>query len=149
MRALEAAGVATEILAFAAGTRTSADAAAAIGCELAQIAKSIVFRAMASDRAVVVVTSGALRVDEKQVAAVIGEPVGKAGADFVRSRTGFAIGGVAPVGLPGEVDLLVDRSLLAIDPIWAAAGTPDTVFRLSAAELAGLPGARVASVCGG
>ncbi|HEY5763698.1 MAG TPA: YbaK/EbsC family protein [Rhodocyclaceae bacterium] len=65
-----------------------------MGCELAQIAKSIVFRATASDRAVVVVTSGALRVDEQQVAAVIGEPVGKAGADFVRSRTGFAIGGV-------------------------------------------------------
>jgi prolyl-tRNA editing enzyme YbaK/EbsC (Cys-tRNA(Pro) deacylase) len=101
---------------------------------------------MQSDRAVVVVTSGALRVDEARVSACIGEAVGKAGADFVRSHTGFAIGGVAPVGLPVEAVLLVDRSLLALDPVWAAAGTPSTVFRLASAALAALPGAQLASV---
>ena len=145
-RALAAAGIATEIVAFAAGTRTSADAAAAIGCELAQIAESIVFRATQSDRAVVVVTSCSLCVDEARVSACIGEEVGKAGADFVRDRTGFAIGGVAPGGLPAEAVLLVDLRLLALDPVWAAAGTPRTVFRLPSAALAGLPGAQLASV---
>lgn len=145
-RALSAAAIDTEIVEFAAGTRTSADAAAAIGCSVAQIAKSIVFRAKASERAVVVVTSGALRVDETRVAAVLGEPVGKADADFVRSKTGFAIGGVAPLGLVGDVALLVDASLLKIDPVWAAAGTPSTVFRLPSAAIAQLPGATVAAV---
>lgn len=140
LAALGANGIAAEIVEFAAGTRTSADAAAAIGCSVAQIAKTIVFRARESDRAVLVIASGADRVDEARVAAVLGEPVGKADASFVRERTGFAIGGVAPLGHAGEVAVLLDAALLALDPVWAAAGTPSTVFRLASSELARLPG---------
>lgn len=145
-RALAAAGIATEIVEFAAGTRTSADAAAAIGCRVAQIAKSIVFRATRSDRAVVVVTSGALRVSEAHVAEAVGEPVGKANAEFVRSKTGFAIGGVAPFGLAPGCLLLVDSCLQDIDPIWAAAGTPSTVFQLRSEQIARIDGVRVVAV---
>src|SRR5215470_9750475 len=96
--ALAALGLPSEIKEFAASTRTSADAAAAIGCAVAQIAKSLVFRAKPSGRAILVMASGANRVDEKKLAAALGETIGKADADFVRSETGFAIGGVAPVG---------------------------------------------------
>lgn len=143
---LAASGIAAEIVEFAAGTRTSADAAAAIGCDVAQIAKTIVFRARTSDRAVLVVASGADRVDEARVAALLGEPIGKADANFVRERTGFAIGGVAPLGHTGEVAVLLDDALLGLDPVWAAAGTPSTVFRLASADLARLPGVTVGQV---
>lgn len=145
-RALAELGIASEIVEFPQGTRTCADAAAAIGCSVAQIAKSVVLRAKHSDRPVVVIASGANRVCERKVAELIGEPVGRADADFVRAKTGFAIGGVAPVGHAGPVCLLVDRDLLAIDPLWAAAGTPSTVFRVSAAALGALPSARLADV---
>lgn len=145
-QALAGLGIVAEVVEFPQGTRTCADAAAAIGCAVAQIAKSVVLRATQSDRAVIVIACGSNRVCEQKVAALIGEPVGRADADFVRKSTGFAIGGVAPVGHLGEPHLLVDAELLAIDPLWAAAGTASTVFRISARELAGLPGARVADV---
>jgi len=96
--ALAELGLQTEIKEFSASTRTSADAAAAIGCSVAQIAKSLVFRAKPSGRAILVMASGANRVDEKKLAAVLGETIGKADAEFVRAETGFAIGGVSPVG---------------------------------------------------
>jgi prolyl-tRNA editing enzyme YbaK/EbsC (Cys-tRNA(Pro) deacylase) len=144
--ALAALGITADIVDFAQGTRTSADAAAAIGCAVAQIAKSIVFRGAESGRAVVVIASGANRVDERKVAAVIGEPTAKADAAFVREATGFAIGGVAPLGFVGEVALVLDQDLLKLHPIWAAAGTPSSVFRVEAADLARLPGARLADI---
>ncbi len=117
-----------EVLEFDAGTRTADEAAAAIGCTVAEIAKSIVFRA-ASGRPVLVVASGAHRVDEKKIAALIGEKVARADADFVREATGFAIGGVPPVGHRTAPITLVDEALLAFPEIWAAAGTPNAVFR--------------------
>ncbi|THF65393.1 YbaK/EbsC family protein [Pseudothauera rhizosphaerae] len=144
--ALRTLGMPADIVEFGTLTRTSAEAAAAIGCEVAQIAKSVVFRGKTSDACVVVIASGADRIDEKKLAAEIGEKVGRADADFVRRRTGFAIGGVAPVGHAGEVTLLVDRALWALDPIWAAAGTPNAVFRLSADDLHRIPGIRVVDV---
>lgn len=147
--ALAALGIAAEIVEFPAATRTAAQAAEAIGCSVAQIAKSIVLRALESDRAVLVIASGAHRVDEGKVAALLGEPVGKADAEFVRSRTGFAIGGVAPVGHTGEVVVVVDETLWRLDPIWAAAGSPNSVFRLSADDLHRIPGIRVAVVDAG
>lgn len=134
------------IVEFAESTRTSAEAANAIGCEVAQIAKSIVFRAKPSGRCIVVIASGADRIDEKKLRAEIGEGVSRANADFVRERTGFAIGGVAPVGHTCEVCVLVDRRLWDLDPIWAAAGTPNTVFRLAADDLHRIPGIRVVDV---
>lgn len=145
-RALHALGIRTDIVEFPQGTRTSADAAAAIGCSVAQIAKSVVLRAKVSNLPVVVVASGANRVCEKKISTLLNEPVGRADADFVRDSTGFAIGGVAPVGHIGPVHLLVDRDLLLLDPLWAAAGTPSTVFRVAAAQLTALPSARLADV---
>jgi len=144
--ALLALGIQTEIIDFPQGTRTSAEAAAAIGCNVEQIAKSVVLRAKVSNLPVVVIASGANRVCEKKVSALIAEPVGRADADFVRKTTGFAIGGVAPVGHISPVHLLVDQDLQSIDPLWAAAGTPSSVFRVTAAQLFALPFARLADV---
>jgi len=127
-------------------TRSAADAAKACGCTVAQIAKSIVFRAAASDRAVLVITSGANRVDEAKVAAALGEKLGKADADFVRARTGFAIGGVAPVGQVEPPVIYIDRDLMGFDAIWAAAGTPRAVFPLTPGELERMTGGTVIEV---
>ena len=114
--------------------RSAADAAAAIGCEVAQIAKSLVFRAK-SGKAVLIIASGANRVDEGKLAAALGEAIGKADADFVRERTGYAIGGVAPVGHDGSVRIFIDEDLRRCPAIWAAAGHPHAVFPLDFAEL--------------
>jgi prolyl-tRNA editing enzyme YbaK/EbsC (Cys-tRNA(Pro) deacylase) len=142
--ALAAAGHPDTVTEFPAGTRTAADAAAAVGCTVAQIAKSIVFRA--GDRAAVVITSGANRVDAKKVSAALGVPVKSADADFVRATTGFAIGGVAPVGHLSPPLLLFDRDLMDLHPIWAAAGSPSHVFPTEAATLVHITGASVADV---
>ncbi|CAH2599547.1 YbaK/EbsC family protein [Rhodovastum atsumiense] len=142
--ALVAAGHPDSITEFPAGTRTAADAAAAVGCTVAQIAKSIVFRA--GDRAVVVIASGANRVDTKKVEAALGVSVRRADADFVRERTGFAIGGVAPVGHLAPPLLVFDRDLLALHPIWAAAGSPSHVFPTEAETLVRITGAVVADI---
>jgi prolyl-tRNA editing enzyme YbaK/EbsC (Cys-tRNA(Pro) deacylase) len=133
------------VLEFSASTRTAAEAAEAIGCTVAQIAKSILFRA-ASGRPVLVVACGTNRVDEKKVAALLGETIGRADAEFVREATGFAIGGVPPVGHATAPAVLLDRDLEAFETIWAAAGTPNAVFRLTPADLARLTGAAFADV---
>jgi prolyl-tRNA editing enzyme YbaK/EbsC (Cys-tRNA(Pro) deacylase) len=155
-QALAELGVETEIKEFSASTRTSADAAAAIGCTVAQIAKSLVFRAKPSldrpgGRAILVMASGANRVDEAKLAAKLGETIGKADADFVRSETGFAIGGVAPVGHDVErrgirLKTLIDRDLLQYDVIWAAAGSPNSVFRLTPDDLVRITQGEVADL---
>lgn len=144
--ALAAHGIAAEVREFPASTRTSAEAAAAIGCTIGQIAKSLVFRARTTDRAVMVIASGANRVDEKAVAARLGEPIGRADADFVRARTGYAIGGVPPIGHAEPLPIFIDRDLLAFDEIWAAAGTPNAVFRLRPADLVAMTGGDVADI---
>jgi prolyl-tRNA editing enzyme YbaK/EbsC (Cys-tRNA(Pro) deacylase) len=142
--ALLAAGHPDTIAAFPEGTRSAAEAAAAVGCAVAQIAKSIVFRAGA--RAVLVIASGANRVDMAKVAAAIGQPVKRADGGWVRDTTGFAIGGVSPVGHLAPPILLLDADLMALDPVWAAAGSPQHVFRTSPAELLRITGARPADV---
>lgn len=124
-----------EVTMLSDSARTAAEAAAALGCSVAEIAKSIVFRRRADDAAVVVVTSGDNRVDAAKVAALVGE-IGKADADFVRQATGYAIGGVSPVGHPEATVLLVDRDLSRFDTIWAAAGHPHAVFPLTPNQLA-------------
>ena len=126
---LNEAGVATRVVEFEQPTRTSAEAAAAIGCTVAEIAKSIVFRGKDSGQAVVVVASGDNRVSEAKVAAQVGETLARADADFVRSATGYAIGGVAPLGHAQPVKLLLDEDLQRFATVWAAAGTPFSVFR--------------------
>jgi prolyl-tRNA editing enzyme YbaK/EbsC (Cys-tRNA(Pro) deacylase) len=140
--ALVAAGSATEVVELAATARSSADAAAAIGCAVAQIAKSLVFRA-ASGVPVLVIASGANRVDEAKVAGALGEKIGKADAAFVRDKTGFAIGGVPPIAHDVRPRVFLDEDLAALDPIWAAAGHPHAVFRTSFAELCRLTQGRV------
>ncbi len=134
------------VLEFDAGTRTAADAAAAIGCSVAEIAKSLLFRAKETGRPVLVVASGVNRVDEKKVAALIGEKIARADADFVRENTGFAIGGVPPVGHAKTPITLIDEDLMQFETIWAAAGTPNAVFRLTPRELVGLTGGRLGAV---
>ena len=138
---LAEAHVHSDVVEFEQPTRTSADAAAAIGCTVAEIAKSVVFRTKDSDQAVVVVTSGDNRVCEEKVAALIGAKLMRADADFVRDSTGFVIGGVAPVGHAKPVTMLLDADLQRFEAIWAAAGTPFSVFRLTPAELSKLTGA--------
>jgi prolyl-tRNA editing enzyme YbaK/EbsC (Cys-tRNA(Pro) deacylase) len=145
-QALAALGHEPDIKEFDATTRTSADAAAAIGCTVAQIAKSLVFRAVGSGRAVLVIASGVNRVDEKLVAAALGDHIAKADATFVRDKTGFSIGGVAPVGHMEKPVTLIDADLLDHAEIWAAAGTPNSVFRLSPQALVAMTGGRVIAI---
>ena len=144
--ALRALGGHHEIVDLGRSARTAADAAHAVGCRVDQIAKSLVFRLRDSGRALLVVTSGAHRVDETRVAAIVGERLERADADFVRAETGFAIGGVAPVGHAKPILALVDAHLLGFDEIWAAAGHPNTVFRLTPAELVQMTSGRVVEV---
>ena len=125
--------------------RTAQEAADALGITLGQIAKSVVFRRKLDEVAVLVVTSGDQRVDERKVAALVGA-VGRADADFVKARTGFTIGGVAPVGHLEPPVLLIDRELFRFNEIWAAAGHPNGVFRLSPDDLTRLTGAPVHDV---
>ena len=146
--ALLAAGHADTITEFPEGTRSAADAAAAIGCEVAQIAKSIVFRARGADgdRPALVIASGVNRVDISKVATLLGVTLKRADGDWVREQTGFAIGGVAPLGHLAPPLLVFDRDLLALHPIWAAAGSPRHVFATEAAVLARITSAVVADV---
>ncbi len=134
-----------EVLEFEAPTRTAAEAAAAVGCTVAEIAKSLVFRAE-SGRAILVVASGPNRVAPDKVAAVVGEPIGKADAAFVREATGYAIGGIPPVGHTATLRTVIDRSLARLPSIWAAAGTPNAVFRLTFDDLVRLTGGTVTDV---
>lgn len=144
--ALAARGHAGRVRVMPASTRTSAEAAAAVGCTVAEIAKSIIFRAKPTQRAVLVIASGVNRVDEKKVAALVGEGIGKADAEFVRARTGFVIGGVPPLAHDTPPVVLIDEDLLKLANIWAAAGTPHAVFPLTPAELVSLTKGKVADI---
>ena len=125
--------------------RTAQQAADALGVTVGQIAKSIIFRRRQDDAAVLVITSGDRRVDEKKVAALVGR-IGRADAEFVKARTGFTIGGVSPVGHATPPVTLIDRELFRFDEIWAAAGHPHGVFKLCPQDLVALTGAPVADV---
>lgn len=141
---LRAAGLADAVSEFPEGTRTAADAAAAIGCTVAEIAKSIVFRA--GERPVLAIASGANRVSKAKLAALIGTKIEPAGPDFVLAATGFAAGGVSPLGHGASVALLIDRDLMGFETIWAAAGSPHHVFPIEPARLAELTGGRIADI---
>jgi Cys-tRNA(Pro) deacylase len=143
--AARAAGVEISVERFPEGTRTAADAARAVGCEVGQIVKSLVF--MADDRPIVALVSGANRVDLARLARATGAAEARrADGDEARAATGFAIGGVPPFGHATQVSVLVDRDLLAYDRVWAAAGLPDAVFAITPAELVGASGADVADI---
>jgi prolyl-tRNA editing enzyme YbaK/EbsC (Cys-tRNA(Pro) deacylase) len=131
------------VIELPASTRTAAEAAAAIGCTVAQIAKSLIFRGAQSGEPVLVIVSGVNRVNEARLAEILGEPIAKADADFVRAQTGFVIGGVPPVGHTRPLRTFIDEDLRQYQEIWAAAGTPHAVFRLTPADLERLTGGEV------
>jgi prolyl-tRNA editing enzyme YbaK/EbsC (Cys-tRNA(Pro) deacylase)/ribosomal protein S18 acetylase RimI-like enzyme len=145
-QALAQRGFSLEVVELPRSTRTAAEAAAAVGCGVGQIAKSIVFRGVDTGRPVLVIAAGDNRVNEAVVAEQLGEPLAKADADFVRARTGYVIGGVPPVGHAEPLPTFVDEDLLAQEAIWAAAGTPNAVFKLTPQQLISLTQARVARV---
>lgn len=146
-QALHDHGLPARVVELPASTRTALEAAQAVGCQVGQIVKSLVFKAKRSGRAILVIASGANRVDERKIEAMIGEALGKADADFVRAHTGFAIGGVPPLafgkdqtGAEADCPTFIDRDLLQYDWVWAAAGTPHAVFQLAPGDLALLSG---------
>ena len=141
--ALDGAGVATRIVEYDVPARTSAEAAAVLGCTVAQIAKSLVFRG-ASGTPILVIASGANRVDEKKIAQLAGEPIGKADAAFVREATGYAIGGIPPLAHPAPLRAFIDRNLLQYETVYAAGGTPHAMFPIAPADLVRVAAGEVA-----
>lgn len=147
--ALAAAGVAVRIHEAVAETRTADQAAAEAGCSVDQIVKSIIFRAEASGRICMFLTPGGARVDPARASALAGEALGRADAEQVRAATGFAIGGVAPVGHMTPVPVWADERLLEFPQVWAAAGTPRHIFAIAPADLIRVSGARIARFIAG
>jgi prolyl-tRNA editing enzyme YbaK/EbsC (Cys-tRNA(Pro) deacylase) len=143
--ALEHFGLTLRVIEMPQSTRTAKDAAQAIGCTVAQIGKSIIFKGAQSGKAILVV-SGVNRVDEKIIAAHTGEPIEKASAEFVREATGFAIGGVPPMGFTAPIETWIDEDLFQFAEIWAAAGTPSAVFALTPGELLRITAGRTIKV---
>jgi len=143
---LQEHGLDCQVVELPDSTRTAPEAAAAIGCQVAQIVKSLVFRGRHTDRPILVIASGANRVNEKRLGELAGEPVEKASADFVRERTGFAIGGVPPLGHAEPLLTFIDQDLLRYDIVWAAAGTPHAVFRLTPSQLIRVAGGKVTPI---
>lgn len=137
---LTALGFVHQVVEFEQTTRTSAEAAQAVGCAVGQIAKSLVFKGKQSGKAILVIASGANRVDEKKLRELAGEKIEKPDADFVRSRTGFVIGGVPPVSHAEPLETFIDETLMQYESIWAAAGTPNAVFKLTPADLVQMTG---------
>src|SRR5574339_554007 len=127
-------------------TRTAQEAADRAGCELGQIVKSLIFRGRESGKPILVLTSGANRVDEKRISDYAGEAIGRADADFVRAVTGFAIGGVPPIGHVQKMETYIDEDFLQFQTIWAAAGTPNAIFELTTEDLQKMTGGNVVQV---
>ncbi len=144
--ALKNAGVELQVQELSASTRTAAEAAAAVGCTVEQIAKSLVFCTADSNEPILVITSGGNRVNESALGKTIGSALKKASADFVQEKTGYAIGGIPPVGHVQPIRTFIDQDLLQYDVIWAAAGTPHAVFRLRPQELQHITKGTVVSV---
>ncbi len=142
--ALSARGLDIQVVELTTTARSAAEAAASVGCEVGQIAKSLVFRGSRSGGAILVVASGANRVNLEKVEALLGEALEKADAEFVRAQTGFAIGGIPPLGHDRPLTTVIDEDLLRFDRIWAAAGHPNAVFAATPAQLVAMTGGRVA-----
>lgn len=144
--ALKAFGFSSQVVELPDSTRTAQEAAQAIGCQVEQIVKSLVFEGKHTHKPVLVVASGSNRVNEKRLSELVGEPIGKAKADFVRQRTGFVVGGVPPIGHAERLETFIDEDLLQYEEIWAAAGTPHAVFMLTPADLKAMTAGRIASI---
>jgi prolyl-tRNA editing enzyme YbaK/EbsC (Cys-tRNA(Pro) deacylase) len=144
--ALHALGYELEVVELPDSTRTAEEAARAVGCKVGQIVKSLIFKAKRSGRPVLVIASGANRVNERVIEALLGEPLGKANADFVRQETGFVIGGVPPIGHTHNITTYIDEDLLQYEEVWAAAGTPHAVFLLDPGLLQNMTGGHVINI---
>jgi len=145
-RVQEALGAGYTVVEFDQSTHTSQEAADAIGCDVAQIAKSIIFRAAQSGRAVLVIASGRNRVDEKKIRALLGEKIERAKPEFVKEMTGYEVGGVPPVGHAQLCVVFIDQDLKAFPTVWAAGGTGNAVFEIPFEALVSLSRARVADI---
>ncbi|GHO82970.1 YbaK/EbsC family protein [Dictyobacter formicarum] len=143
---LQTLGYQVEVVELAESTRTAKEAAQAIGCQVAQIVKSLIFKTKDTHKPILVVASGSNRVNEKKLGELVGEPIERANPDFVRQHTGYAVGGVAPVGHPEPLTTFIDQDLLQYDQIWAAAGTPFAVFQLTPRDLQGMTQGQVAAI---
>jgi len=145
-RAIQKSGYSFEVLELPGSTRTAKEAAATIGCTISEIAKSLIFKGIQSGKPVLVIASGSNRVDTAKVSSLIKEEISKADAEYIRSETGFAIGGVPPVGHNYQLLTIIDEDLMNYETIWAAAGTPFSVFSLQPKDLPELTGGKVATV---
>jgi len=143
---LQTLGFSSQVVELPASTRTAKEAAQAIGTSIEQIVKSLIFKARHSGKAILVVASGSNRVNEKRLSELVGEPIDKADADFVRQSTGFAVGGVPPLGHAQSLETYIDEDLLRYDDIWAAAGTPHAVFCLTPTDLQKMTDGRVVTI---
>lgn len=139
-------GLKLQVVELSASTRTAQEAADAVGCTVGQIVKSLLFRGRTTQTPILVVASGRNRVNEKKLQTLVGEPIEKPDADYVRQQTGFVIGGVPPVGHSQKIRTFIDEDLAQYDEIWAAAGTPNAVFRLTPTDLHTLTGGEIISV---
>lgn len=144
--ALNALGLSCRVEERSETTRSAEDAASVVGCDVGQIVKSLLFRGQTSGEPLFVLTSGRNRACVAKLAELAGEPIGKADAAFVREKTGFAIGGVAPLGHPQKLNTIVDEDLLQYPELWAAGGTPAALFRLTPRELAVITDGRIACI---
>ena len=135
-----------KVVEFTESTRTAQEAADRIGCQLGQIVKSLIFKGGSSNKGILVLTSGSNRVDEKKISLLAGESIGRADPEFVRTMTGFAIGGVPPVGHAQPLETYVDEDLLQFTDVWAAAGTPNAVFRLPSSDIIKITGGKIVRV---
>jgi prolyl-tRNA editing enzyme YbaK/EbsC (Cys-tRNA(Pro) deacylase) len=145
-QALDALEMHCTVIELPDSTRTAKEAAQAVGCEVGQIVKSIIMMGSASHRPVMVVASGPNRINESKVGELIGESIEKADAEFVRIHSGYAIGGVPPLGLASQIVTFIDEDLLKYPTVWAAAGTPHAVFEFSPLELPRMTGGKVISI---
>ena len=143
---LLARGYSCQVIEHAESTRTSQEAADRAGCTLGQITKSMVFKGKTTQKPILVLTSGANRVDEERISRYAGESITRADPDFVRAVTGFAIGGVPPIGHAQPMETYLDEDLMQYDTIWAAAGTPNAIFELTPSQLKSMTGGTVAQV---
>lgn len=134
-KAIDEAGLQCEVMELPASTRSAKDAAAAIGCKVEEIAKSIIFQGEESKLAIMVIASGTNRINEKMVSTEVGEQLKQATPEFAREVTGYAIGGVPPCGHKSKIRILLDSDLMNFEQVWAAAGTPNAVFKLTPSDL--------------
>lgn len=144
--ALAEIGLDLVVMEFPESTRTAQEAAEAVGCQVGQIVKSLIFQRQPSGQAILIAASGSNRVNEKQIKVLLGEKIVRADAEFVRQVSGYPIGGVPPLAHDQKIETIIDQDLLQYEQVWAAAGTPNAVFRLSPQQLVRITNGRLEKI---